>query len=151
MGEQPWSLALGELSYGFYVWHYFILAWDDFLDPGLPQRNCIVIAGWSKELCGPWTLTYRLAASLILAYVTYVLMERPVAEYWTRGKKTAQPPVNSKDTGNTAAGPPSGIDTVQVNPSARHISDLVHEGDDWYGPPGSTAEVDESVDPFWKL
>jgi len=112
--EQPWSLALGELAYGFYVWHYFILAWDYFLDPGLPQRNCNVIAGRSKELCGPWTLTYRLAASLILAYVTYVLMERPVAEYWARGKKAAQPPADAKETGNTVAEPPSGSDVVQV-------------------------------------
>jgi peptidoglycan/LPS O-acetylase OafA/YrhL len=112
--EQPLSLALGELAYGFYVWHYFILSWDYFLDPDLPQRDCNVIAGRSNELCGPWTLTYRLAASLILAYVTYVLMERPVAEYWARGKKTAQPSANSKGAVNTVAEPPPGSDCVHV-------------------------------------
>ena len=67
------GLALGELSYGFYLWHYMFLKWDYFLDveteDGGGPKDCKVSAhpltgGWGDDVpCSPWDLAVRGAAS----------------------------------------------------------------------------------------
>lgn len=73
-------LALGELSYGFYLWHYIFLTKSFFLDVGDGPRTCHVLAGADEMAgCSARSLALRFAVTLIAAYATYELIERPAA------------------------------------------------------------------------
>jgi peptidoglycan/LPS O-acetylase OafA/YrhL len=75
-------LALGELSFGFYLWHYLFLDSSWFMVVGDGPHACNVISGsGSVDRCSLRSLSVRFAVALIAAFATYEIVEKPIAEF----------------------------------------------------------------------
>jgi peptidoglycan/LPS O-acetylase OafA/YrhL len=71
---QPWVVALGKVSYGFYLWHMPVLRWTDDRLVGRPALLRVPVG---------------LAVALLATVVSYRLLERPAM----RLKARVQSPV----------------------------------------------------------
>jgi peptidoglycan/LPS O-acetylase OafA/YrhL len=67
--RQRWAVALGKVSYGFYLWHMPVLRWTDDRLVGRP--------GWVRVPIG-------LGVALLATVVSYRLLERPALRWKAR-------------------------------------------------------------------